>query len=154
MSGTEERNTVSSSGGQKGVKLERFELIPVGPLTELARLYGTGAEKYTTYGDCTCSDSDTSQSTEKQHKPGCLALTIVETGDRNWEKGYEWGKSYASGQRHFNSFWGGESYDPETGRHNLACVIFHAMALMEWEQTHPEFDNRSSKVSNEIPKDV
>lgn len=36
----------SSTGGQKGSKQERFDLIPVGALTDLARMYGRGAEKY------------------------------------------------------------------------------------------------------------
>jgi hypothetical protein len=42
----EEVRTVSSTGGEKGVKPERFELIPAGPLRLLARLYGRGAAKY------------------------------------------------------------------------------------------------------------
>lgn len=41
-----EERTTSSTGGQKGVKLERFDLIPVGPLTELATHFGRGAQKY------------------------------------------------------------------------------------------------------------
>lgn len=43
---TREVRTTSSTGGQKGVKPERFDLIPIGPLTELAKLYGFGAIKY------------------------------------------------------------------------------------------------------------
>ena len=35
------------TGGEKGVKPERMELIPVEPLEELARVYGWGAGKYT-----------------------------------------------------------------------------------------------------------
>lgn len=34
------------TGGKKGQKLERFDLIPVHPLEELARVYGKGAQKY------------------------------------------------------------------------------------------------------------
>lgn len=41
-----EERTTSSTGGQKGVKLERFDLIPIGPLTELATHFGRGATKY------------------------------------------------------------------------------------------------------------
>jgi len=36
----------SATGGQKGSKEARFDLIPAGPLTTLARLYGRGAQKY------------------------------------------------------------------------------------------------------------
>ncbi len=42
----ETRVTDPETGGQKGVKAERFDLIPVGPLEELARVYGFGATKY------------------------------------------------------------------------------------------------------------
>lgn len=41
-----EVRTTSSTGGQKGVKLARFDLIPIGPLTMLAEHYGRGAQKY------------------------------------------------------------------------------------------------------------
>lgn len=35
-----------STGGEKGQKLARFDLIPAGPLWEVARHYGVGARKY------------------------------------------------------------------------------------------------------------
>jgi hypothetical protein len=34
------------TGGQKGIKLERYDLIPVRPLVYLARVFGRGAKKY------------------------------------------------------------------------------------------------------------
>lgn len=43
---TGEVRTKSSTGGEKGVKPERYDLIPVEPLAEFARLLGKGAEKY------------------------------------------------------------------------------------------------------------
>lgn len=43
---TEEIRSVSSTGGEKGVKLERFDLIPIEALTALATHYGVGARKY------------------------------------------------------------------------------------------------------------
>lgn len=43
---TGEVRTTSSTGGQKGVKPERYDLIPVEALAEVARHYGRGAEKY------------------------------------------------------------------------------------------------------------
>lgn len=42
----ETRVVNASTGGAKGQKLERFDLIPAEPLTELAKLYGVGAQKY------------------------------------------------------------------------------------------------------------
>jgi hypothetical protein len=43
---TEEVRVVSSTGGAKGKKLARFDLIPPKALWEVAELYGKGAEKY------------------------------------------------------------------------------------------------------------
>lgn len=44
---TEERITDPTTGGQKGQKLERYDLIPWGYATdEIARVYGFGATKY------------------------------------------------------------------------------------------------------------
>lgn len=40
------RVTDPKTGGQKGVKAERMDLVPVEPLMELSRVYGFGAEKY------------------------------------------------------------------------------------------------------------
>lgn len=42
----DEIRSVSSTGGEKGVKLARFDLLPTGALTELAKHYGRGAQKY------------------------------------------------------------------------------------------------------------
>lgn len=42
----DEVRTVSTTGGEKGDKPARFDLIPVGPLHDLAELYGAGARKY------------------------------------------------------------------------------------------------------------
>ena len=60
----------------------------------------------------------------------------------NYLKGYDWSLSFAAMQRHAWSFWSGEDNDPEHGLPHLASVAFHAFALMEFMETHPEFDNR------------
>jgi hypothetical protein len=106
---TETRITDPVTGGAKGQKPERFDLIPVGPLTEVARLYGAGASKYAA---------------------------------RNWQLGYAWSLSFAAMQRHAWQFWGGESLDSETRCHHLASVVFHAMALMEFEAKEKGTDDR------------
>lgn len=41
-----EVRTVSDTGAEKGVKPQRYDLIPIGPLAKLAELYGNGAAKY------------------------------------------------------------------------------------------------------------
>lgn len=105
----EVRITNEKTGGQKGSKDAKYNLIPVGPLKELAELYGVGAKKY---------------------------------APRNWELGYDWSLSYDAMMRHANQFWAGEDKDEETGKSHLASVIFHAMALMQFVEEHPELDDR------------
>lgn len=108
-----EVRTVSSSGGEKGVKPARFELIPPRALFALAELYGKGAEKYE---------------------------------DRNWERGYEFSKSFGAMMRHAWLFWSGEDDDSETGKPHMASVMFHAAALIEFVATRPEFDDRPKEA--------
>lgn len=128
-----EERTTSSTGGQKGVKLARFDLIPAGPLKILAEHYGRGAKKYAAH---------------------------------QWRQGYEWSKSIAAIGRHYTDFMAGKDYDvcsndpggclilPEavydepdtcsnhTGSHHMAAVAWHAFLLLEFEETHPEHDDR------------
>lgn len=104
----------------------RYDLIPVVPLAELARVYTLGASKYT---------------------------------DRNWEKGMAWGRVYAALQRHAHAWWGGERDDQDDGQHHLASVAWCALALIEYERTHRELDDRchtstQSDVLNSIPPSV
>jgi hypothetical protein len=109
MSAAEEVRVTSSTGGQKGSKEARYDLIPAGPLKTLAELYGRGALKYE---------------------------------DRNWERGYDWSLSFAALNRHLWQFWNGEDCDEETGKPHLASVAWHAFALLEFMEKHPDFDNR------------
>lgn len=46
IQGNETRVTDPTTGGQKGSKPERFDLIPSEPLESLARVYGLGSAKY------------------------------------------------------------------------------------------------------------
>lgn len=108
--GIEEIRTVDpDTGGEKGQKITRFDLIPIGPLRELAAHYGKGSKKYE---------------------------------DRNWELGYLWSLSYQSLMNHLTQFWNGEDYDEETGSKHIIAVAWHAFALAEFMETHPEKDNR------------
>lgn len=66
---------------------------------------------------------------------------------RNWEKGYPWSWSYQALLRHAMLFWNGEDTDPETRKHHMASVVFHAFALMEFGETHPELDDRPNKYA-------
>lgn len=117
---SEEWMAESETGGRKGQKLARYDLIPTMPLKKLAEQYGRGATKYE---------------------------------DRNWEKGYNWSLSYAAAQRHLNTFWGGRDWDEDwpdnmEWPHHLDAAIFHLMALREFIDTHPEFDDRPKTTKN------
>lgn len=46
---TGEVRTTSATGGQKGTKPERYDLIPIEALAHVARLYGAGAAKYSAH---------------------------------------------------------------------------------------------------------
>jgi hypothetical protein len=172
-----EVRSVAASGAEKGVKLERFDLIPAEPLRLLARHYGVGSRKYTKYGECTCRSVDATlkpmyeasaapatsgifepvtpstpsasatskagtSNTEKRHELGCPALDVISSGDRNWERGYEWSKSFAALQRHIWAFWGGEDVDEETGSRHVIAAAWHCFLLAEFASTHPELDDR------------
>lgn len=113
---SEVRMTDPKTGGQKGSKPERHDLVPIEPRDEEARVYAFGEAKY----------------------PG-------EPGLPNWRRGYAWGLSYAALQRHITAFWRGISCDPESGLHHLAHAKFHLNALMEFDRLGLGTDDRSFK---------
>ena len=101
-----------TTGGEKGQKLCRPDLLPMEPLMQVATHYGVGAKKYSL---------------------------------NNWRKGYAWSLSFAALMRHALQFWNGDDDDQETGSSHMAAVVFHAFALMEFRNTHPELDDRPGK---------
>jgi len=96
MQGSEVTVVDPTTGGAKGSKLARFDLLPPDALYALAEHYGRGSLKYE---------------------------------DRNWEKGYDWGLSYAALQRHLTQFWAGTDVDEETGGLHIIAAAWHCMAL-------------------------
>jgi hypothetical protein len=64
--------------------------------------------------------------------------------ENNWMKGYKWSLSIAALERHINLFKQGESIDPENNTHHLAAAVFHCLTLIEYEDTHPEQDDRGN----------
>lgn len=60
----------------------------------------------------------------------------------NWRKGFKFSRVLAAILRHLFSYLRGENKDPESGLSHLghaACGIFF---LLEFEETHPEMDDR------------
>ncbi len=69
-------------------------------------------------------------------------------GDRNWEKGIPWWRIFSAMMRHAWNWWRGEKLDPEDRQHHLASVVFCAFTLMEYEETHPELDDRTQTITD------
>ena len=112
-----ETRITSETGGQKGVKEARFDLIPPDFLEEVAKVYGFGEKKYPDVN-----------------------------GWPNWRNGYDWRFTYGALHRHISAFWQGEDVDPESGKHHLAHAAWHLATLFVFS-THDfgpykEFDTR------------
>lgn len=112
----EQRVIDPDTGGQKGLKLARYDLIPSGPLKELAEHYGKNCK---THGG--------------------------KYDDNNWRKGYSWHLSYRSAIGHLQEFWAGIDRDPENGSKSVIAAAWHCIALAEFMDTHPEKDDRWQK---------
>ncbi|MGI0014163.1 MAG: dATP/dGTP diphosphohydrolase domain-containing protein, partial [Nitrososphaera sp.] len=63
--------------------------------------------------------------------------------DRNWEKGLKWSRVFAAMMRHAWDWWWSKHQRHESNMHHLGSVVWCALALMEYEKTHPELDDRS-----------
>ena len=62
--------------------------------------------------------------------------------DRNWEKGISYCRVFAAMMRHAWAWFRGETFDTQDYQHHLASVVWCALALMQYERTHTEFDDR------------
>lgn len=111
---TEVRVSDPKSGGQKGMKVAAYDLVPFDALEEVAKIYGWGATKYS---------------------------------DRNWEKGYKWGLSYAAMMRHMAAFWRREDFDTESGLRHMAHAVWHGLALLAFTMRGIGTDSRGVKCN-------
>lgn len=130
----------SSTGGQKGVKAERYDLIPTGPLRELALHYGAGAKKYA----------------DHQWRKGIDWSDLYAALQRHanqWASGEDYDVCPKSGRGcKFENMDGdpipieeleqGRTCFNHTGSHHLVAVAWQAFALLEMKETHPELDDR------------
>jgi len=66
----------------------------------------------------------------------------IKYGEHNWEYGMKWSRIFDALIRHSFKWWNGEECDQEDGQHHLAAVVWNALALMEYRETHPELDDR------------
>lgn len=121
---TEEVRTTSATGGQKGVKRARFDLIPIGPLTALAEHYGRGAEKYDNH----------------QWRKGY-----------EWSKSYAALQRHLTAFWDGEDI---DPDPAMNGASHLAAVAWHAFTLLEFAERFPEFDDRYKPLDVEETVDA
>jgi hypothetical protein len=132
-----ETRTKSSTGGEKGVKLARFDLIPVGPLTELAEHYGVGASKYDNHQWRQGYEWSKSYAALMRH------LTAFWAGFD-----YDLCSNDPDGCSHVdtdgNPFVAvrDDACFNHTGSHHLAAVAWHSFCLLEFKDAHQDHDDR------------
>ena len=115
----ETRITNETTGGQKGTKIHRFGLIPVGPLTELAEMYGLGATKYEPNNYRRGYDWSLSYDALQRHA-----------------------NAFWNGEDLIPQTPEGFEDDPTAGVKHMIAVAWHALALAEFMETHRELDDR------------
>jgi len=87
-------------------KKPRLDLLPSGPLVEIAKVLTYGAKKYATEN---------------------------KSGEHNWRNGFAWSRLYGASLRHLLAHKDGESLDPESGVSHLAHAVCNLLFLLEHE---------------------
>lgn len=64
--------------------------------------------------------------------------------DRGWEKGTNWGRYFASLQRHLWAFWKGEDYDDKSKESHLTHALFQLSVLLTYFERHIGVDDRTN----------
>lgn len=67
-------------------------------------------------------------------------------GDRNWEKGMEWGRIYAATLRHLIRWWSGQELDRESGYSHLWHAACNISFLIAYESRGVGVDNRPNSL--------
>ena len=110
------------TGGQKGMKVAAYDLLPFDALEEVAKVFGWGATHY---------------------------------ARRNWERGYDWGLSYAAMMRHAAAFWRRQDVDDESGLNHMAHCVWHGLALLAFSMRKMGVDSRGMKCEPDpVPEKV
>jgi hypothetical protein len=125
------------TGGQKGTKLARFDLIPQGPLIQLAEHFGVGALKY-----------DSHQWRQGYEWSKSIAAKARHDAEFAAGRDYDVCSNDPDGCQHFDNE-GNPFVAPRedacfnhTGSHHLAASAWHAFVLLEFSDRFPEFDDR------------
>lgn len=73
-----------------------------------------------------------------------MAVGAAKYGDRNWERGLDYGRLYAAAQRHLLAWHAGDDLDPETGRSHLAHAVCCTLMLLASTMRGIGLDDRRS----------
>jgi hypothetical protein len=139
-----------TTGGVKGGKLARFDLLPPGaidlllpdpPELLLASWWHRRAGE-DALADAARGAMSLLGARGLEWVASVYGWGAAKYSDRNWERGYPWSWSYAAAQRHAAAARRGEWLDPESGLPHWAHFIWHCLALRTWIDTHPEKDDR------------
>lgn len=130
-----EIRTTSETGGEKGTKLARYDLIPVRALREVAKHFGRGARKYADHN-------------WRRGYPWSLSYAA---GSRHWNDFWE-GKDYDVCSNDPESClhvkdgeeWVGEPDTcwNHTGSHHLIAAVWHGLVQYEFTHDFPQYDDR------------
>lgn len=71
-----------------------------------------------------------------------MAFGAKKYDKHNWRNGLAWSRLVGAALRHIEAFNDGQDKDPETGLSHIAHASCCLMFLLEYEQTHPELDDR------------
>ena len=135
---SKEIRTTSSTGGQKGTKDERHDLIPTGPLAELAHHFGVGARKYEDHNWRRGYEWSKSYSAVQRHLNAFWGGEDLDECPASGE-----GCSFVTHELEpFISQNPGKTCYNHTGNHHLVCAAWHCFALLEFKDRFPEFDDR------------
>lgn len=120
---------VASTGGEKGRKLARFDLLPVGPLTKVAEHFGRGAYKY--------ADRNWEKGLPWSWMYAALLRHLTE-----WWAGKE--QDSLSDELLAGGFIDEETYDRIGHSHPLDAVIWMALVLRQYslEEQYAGNDDR------------
>jgi len=154
----EVRVTDPKTGGQKGSKLERFDLVPPAFLQDAVlgwarpkfgifqianKALQNNAEFLSvpqdtihrgTHSLTTCAERLASIIVLEGFDPGDELARVYGMGAQkyapfNWLKGYAWSLSVASLGRHIHLWARGQRRDEESGCHHIAHAIWHCVTL-------------------------
>ncbi len=71
-----------------------------------------------------------------------------EGGKRNWERGLDYSRVYASLQRHLQSFWQGEDTDAESGLPHIELALTNAAFLTTYQRRGTGKDDRPKSTGD------